>query len=81
MHLLTNQIQFSLDPLNSKQPHLILKSYVAGVSNHLELDKALGELRPPRLRQIIIPTSVSINRVCSSLTVCINECWALVVKG
>ena len=34
----------------------------------IKLDEALGECRPPWLRQIIAPTlpSVSVNQVCSS---------------
>ena len=39
------------------------------------------EKRPPRLRKIITSTSISISQVCSSLTVCIIECKALVAKG
>ena len=47
----------------------------------VQLDKVLGESRPPWPRQIITPVlpSVSINYVCSSLTICINECRAVMV--
>ena len=56
------------------------KSYV--VHNNAATTQLLlpDEKIPPHLRKIITSTSISISQVYSSLTVCINECKALVAK-
>ena len=51
------------------------KICIANLQHKIKLDKTLGERRSwPR--QIITPTSVLINQICSNLTICIKEYWA-----
>ena len=52
------------------------KIYIANLQHKIKLDKTLGELRPWPI-QIITPTSVLINQICSNLTICIKEYWAI----